>query len=342
MHKIKFIATIVISIIILLIGINYYSKIYSSNVLKNSSIFIPSTANFKDVTTIITPYINNVKSFKWVATKKKYTTKIKAGKYVIKKGMNNNQLVNLLRSGKQTPIRVTFNNQNYLTNLSGVVSKQIEADSLALLKAFKDSTFLIQHHFNLANALSMYLPNTYQFKWNTSAATFRNRMFQEYVKFWNKKRKELATKQNLSPIEVGILASIVQKETAKVSERPMVAQLYLNRLKNHWPLQADPTIIYALKLKKGARKTIKRVLTKDLKIKSPYNSYLNLGLPPGPIAMPDISSINAVLNPAPHNYFYMCASIDKLGYHVFSRTNKEHIRNARKYQNWVDKRGILH
>jgi len=342
MHKIKFIAAVVISIIILLIGINFYSKIYSSTVLKNSSIFIPSTANFKDVTTIIAPYINNVKSFKWVATKKKYTSKIKAGKYVIKKGMSNNQLINLLRSGKQTPIRVTFNNQNYLTNLSGVVSKQIEADSLSLLKAFKDSTFLIQHHFNLGNALSMYLPNTYQFKWNTSAATFRNRMFREYVKFWNKKRKELATKQHLTPIEVVILASIVQKETAKVSERPMVAQLYLNRLKNHWPLQADPTIIYALKLKKRTRKTIKRVLTKDLKIKSPYNTYLNLGLPPGPIAMPDISSINAVLHPTPHNYFYMCASIDKLGYHVFSRTNKEHIRNARKYQNWVNKRGILH
>jgi UPF0755 protein len=186
----------------------------------------------------------------------------------------------------------------------------------------------------------MYIPNSYEFYWNTSAVEYREKMFKEYQLFWNKSRINKAKKYKLSPIQVTILASIVQKETATISERPKVAGLYLNRLKDFWPLQADPTIIYAIKQKYGQETEIKRVLNKDLTIDSPYNTYSNFGLPPGPIGMPDISSIEAVLNPIEHNYYYMCASVDNIGLHEFAKTLGEHNKNARKYQRWVTNQGI--
>jgi UPF0755 protein len=164
-------------------------------------------------------------------------------------------------------------------------------------------------------------------------------MLKEYQKFWTNSRKEKAKKIGLTPIQVSILASIVQKESSYVPERKTIAGLYLNRLKNKWPLQADPTIIFALKRKSGNDKTIKRVLLKDLEIDSPYNTYKNIGLPPGPISMPDISSIDAVLNASKHEYYYMCASVTDLGKHVFAKTLAQHNINARKYQNWVAKQG---
>ena len=272
--------------------------------------------------------------------KKNYPNTIKAGKYHIKKGINNNDLINFLRSGKQTTVKLSFNNQDTFEKLAGRVSQQIEADSILLLQAFKDSDFLKEHYFSNNSALGMYIPNTYEFYWNTSAKIFRNKMLDEYLKFWNTSRLEKAKKLNLSKNEVITLASIVQKETANIAERPKVARLYLNRIENNWLLQADPTIIYALKLQFGKDTIIKRVLTKDLQINSPYNTYRNIGLPPGPISMPDISSINAVLNPSNHNYFYMCASITHIGQHEFAKTLSQHNRNANKYQKWLNKQGV--
>jgi len=186
----------------------------------------------------------------------------------------------------------------------------------------------------------MYVPNSYEFFWNTSAEQFRDRMLKEYHRFWNNKREEAAKKLNLNRTKVIALASIVQKETAKVSERPTVAGLYLNRIKTRMPLQADPTIIYALKEKYGQDFMVKRVLNKDLKIDSPYNTYQNRGIPPSLIAMPDISSIDAVLFPQKHNYLYMCVDVDNLGYHAFAATIKQHNRNASKYHRWMNKQGI--
>ena len=186
----------------------------------------------------------------------------------------------------------------------------------------------------------MYIPNSYEFYWNTNAIDFRTKMLKEYNRFWNEDRLEKAEKLKLSKEGVITLASIVQKETSNVSERTMVAGLYLNRLQNNWPLQADPTIIFALKKKYGQDKIIKRVLLNDLRIESEYNTYKNIGLPPGPIAMPDISSIDAVLNPKTHNYFYMCASVTNLGSHEFARTLTQHNRNAAKYQKWINQQGI--
>lgn len=322
------------------IGYNFYAKIYTKNVIVNTEIFIPTNATIEELITVISPYMNSTSSFLWVAKKKNYINHIKAGKYQLSEGMNNNDLVNLLRSGKQIPINLSFNNQHTLESLAGRIAQQIEADSISLLKAIRDTSFLKQHHFSTHTALAMYIPNSYQVYWNTSAEAFRNKMLKEYKKFWNSTRLQKAKEQKLTAIEVSSLAAIVQKETAHIAERPVVAGLYLNRYHNKWSLQADPTVIFALKQKYGEDFEVKRVLNKDLQIDSPYNTYRQRGIPPGPIAMPDISSIEAVLNPKKHNYFYMCASIEELGKHAFAKNISEHNSNARKYQNWLSKQGV--
>ncbi|MDY0779186.1 endolytic transglycosylase MltG [Tenacibaculum sp. IB213877] len=322
-----------------IIGLNFYQKIYGKAVTQDAKIYIKSNSTLDDVTQAISPYIKNTDNFEWVANKKKYNTP-KGGMYVLKKGMNLNSLVNMLRIGNQTPIKVSFNNQNTLENLAGRIAQQVEADSLSLLSAMRDSAFLAENDFNEKTVLGMYIPNQYEFYWNTSAESFRDRMLKEYNRFWNTTRLNQATKLGLTEGQVIALASIVQKETAKKDERPLVAGLYLNRLKSGWPLQADPTIIYCLKEKYGQDTVIKRVLNKDLTINSPYNTYKNIGLPPSLIAMPDVTAIDAVLNPAQHNYYYMCASVEKIGYHEFATSLSQHNRNAAKYQRWISQQGI--
>jgi len=334
----------ILFIIIIIIGgifaYNIYSKIYHKNVKETTDIYIPTNASFEKVTELIAPFLNNEKSFQWVAEKKNYPNKIRAGKFRISEGMSNDVLVDHLRGGKAETIQLTFNNQDTFEKLAGRIANQIEADSTAILKSMKDENFLKNNDFSSHTALAMYIPNSYDFYWNTSAEQFRDKMLNEYHKFWNEERTNKAKKQNLTPLEISTLASIVQKETAVIAERPKVAGLYLNRLKDFWPLQADPTIIYAVKQKRGQDFEIKRVLNKDLTIDSPYNTYTNFGLPPGPIGMPDISSIEAVLNPVKHNYYYMCASVERIGEHEFAKTLSQHNINARKYQNWISKQGI--
>lgn len=328
-------------VIITYISLNYYSKIYGTNVKKSALIQIPTGTNIKELKTILTPYLKDVKSFEWVANKKKYATHIKPGQYTIKAAANNNELVNLLRSGKQTPVKLSFNNQHRLENLAGRIAIQIEADSIALLEAFKNPNFLKQNDFNTKTALAMYIPNSYQIYWNTSPEALRKKMLEEYIRFWkNNNRLIKAKAQNLSQVEVISLASIVQKETAYIPERPTVAGLYLNRYHHKWSLQSDPTVIFALKEKHGQDFEVKRVLNKDLSIDSPYNTYKYRGIPPGPIGMPDISSIDAVLNPEKHNYYYMCASVENFGKHAFAKNLNQHNKNAKKYQQWLSKQGV--
>ena len=341
--NLKKIILLIFSLLIIIAGVfafNYYNKIYKPNTVQEGFLYIPSGSDFKNVENLVRPFLKRVKPFTWVANKKNYPNTIKPGKYFISEGMNNNELINLLRSGKQTPIKLSFNNQDTFQKLAGRISEQIEADSISLLKVFTDSMFISKAGFNSKTSIGMYIPNTYQFYWNTSAENFQQKMLKEYNRFWNENRIQKAKKLNLSKIQVITLASIVQKETALVKERPIVAGLYLNRFKNKWPLQADPTIIFALKQQTGDDIVIKRVLTKDLSIDSPYNTYKNIGLPPGPIAMPDISSIDAVLNPAKHDYYYMCASITSIGQHEFAKTLSQHNRNAAKYQKWLSKQGV--
>lgn len=322
------------------LGFSLYNKIFGSNTVQEGFLYIPTDSDFKEVENLARPFLKRVKPFVWVAEKLNYPEAVKPGKYKISKDMSNFELVRMLRSGKQTTVNLSFNNQDTFEKLAGRISQQIEADSISLLKAFTDTIFYKEAGFKPETSIGMYIPNSYEFYWNTTAEDFRTKMLDEYTKFWDAARLEKAKKLNLTKNEVITLASIVQKETATVSERPIVAKLYLNRLASDWPLQADPTIIFALKAKLGNDLVIKRVFSKDLEINSPYNTYKNTGLPPGPISMPDISSIEAVLNPASHDYYYMCASVTTFGTHEFAKTLDQHNRNAAKYQQWLNKQGV--
>lgn len=302
-------------------------------------VFVPTDANYEDVKKIVAPYVEDMNRFDVVANKKSYPTNVKSGRFLFKKGMNSNELINALRLN--LAVNLAFNNQERLEDFAGRIGSQIEADSLSLLTAFKDSTFLKENGFNEENVLTMFIPNTYEIFWNTSADKFRDKMIKEYRNFWNEERIEKAKKQGLTPIEATILASIVHKESVKKDERPRIAGVYLNRLHKGMLLQADPTVIYAVKKKSNDfKQVIKRVLNKDLTVASPYNTYYTLGLPPGPIAMPDITALEAVLNPEKHNYIYFCASVDRFGYHEFAVTQAEHEQNAKKYYNWINSQGV--
>lgn len=320
-----------------------YAAIFSPNTNFNNDtahVYIPSEATIDTVKNRLAPLLIDLETFEAVAERKGYTTNIRGGKYALKKGMNNNEIINSLRS-KNIPVRVSFNNQETLAELAGRVSEQIEADSTALIGAFADSSFISANGFDEATKLTMYLPNTYEFFWNTDAEGFRDRMLEEYNRYWNEDRRKKAAVLALDPKQVSTLASIVQKETVKVEERPRVAGVYLNRLQKRIKLQADPTVIYAIKKETGNFDTIiKRVLYRDLELDSKYNTYKYAGLPPGPITMPDISSIEAVLNPEEHDYLYFVADVSNFGYHMFAKSLAQHNRNKVQYIQWVNSQKI--
>ena len=324
-------------------GYFVYESIFSVNTDFEENkriVYIPTNATPQTVADSMAPLLKDFESFEIVAQKKGYWNAIRPGRYTIEKGMNNNEIVNRLRVGNN-PVNVIFNNQERLEDLAGRISTQIEADSLALLNAFQNKRFLDSIELNNDNALGMYIPNQYEFYWNTSAEEFRNRMLKEYERFWNDARISKAKEIGLTPEKVIALAAIVQKETAKVDERPRVAGVYMNRLDNGWKLDADPTVIYAIKKKTGNFDTIiKRVLYKDLEIDSPYNTYKYATIPPGPISMPDISSIEAVLNHEDHDYFYFVADVQNFGYHKFAKNLAQHNRNKQEYVRWINKQGI--
>ncbi|MCC4212387.1 endolytic transglycosylase MltG [Leeuwenhoekiella parthenopeia] len=320
-----------------------YGKFFSPNTAFNNDeahLYIPSDATYADVRKDLEPLLQDPVSFDEVAERKGYVNAVKPGHFIIKKGSNNNEIVNAIRSGN-IPVKISFNNQERLQNLAGRVGIQIEADSLELLKAFTDEAFLKEHGFEEETALTMYLPNTYEFYWNTSAEEFRARMLQEYKRFWTPERIAKAEAQGLNPKQVYTLAAIVQKETARADERPRVAGVYLNRLQNGWKLDADPTVIYAVKKSQDDfDQVIKRVLYRDLETDSPYNTYKYGGLPPGPIFMPDLSAINAVLNPEKHEYYFFVADVSKPGYHLFAKTVAQHNANRKQYIDWINAQGI--
>ncbi|GHA34734.1 aminodeoxychorismate lyase [Salinimicrobium marinum] len=322
---------------------NIYQMIFSPNTAfeeETVEVFVPTNATYTQVRNNLEPFLEDINDFDVVAEKKGYINNLKAGRYILRKGMNNNEIINVLRSDNR-PVSVSFNNQERLENLAGRISRQIEADSVELLQVMKDSTFLAQNEFTQRNALGMYIPNKYEFFWNTSAEEFRSRMLRENKRFWNERRLSKAEEIGLTPAEVMVVASIVQKETAKVDERPRVAGVYMNRIKNGWKLDADPTVIYALKDREQNFDTIiKRVLYKDLTLDSPYNTYKYRELPPGPIWMPDISSIDAVLNYEDHDFFFFVADVENFGYHKFAKTLAQHNANKRAYVRWINEQGI--
>ncbi len=320
-----------------------YQAVFSPNTnfdTDTKTLYIPTGTTYTELVENIDPLIKDIYSFDRIARKKGYARNIKAGRYILKKGLNNNDLINILRS-KNSPVQVSYNNQERLENLAGRIATQIEADSISLLQAFKNEPFLQENDFAIETALAMYIPNKYEFFWNTSAEQFRDRMLKEYKRFWNNDRVAKAKSIGLKPNEVITVASIVQKETAKVDERPRVAGVYMNRYNNGWKLDADPTVIYAIKKHRNDwQAVIKRVLYKDLELDSPYNTYKYKELPPGPIAMPDISSIDAVLNYEKHDYYFFVANVEKMGYHKFAKTLQQHNNNKKQYVDWINKKGI--
>lgn len=345
MYLKKILLTVVLLGLVGMAGFSYYvyQNIFTPNTGFNNPqahVFIPTGATFKMVQEELSPLLKDMNTFVTVAQRKGYSSNIKAGHFIIKKGSNNNEIINSIRSGN-IPVTIKFNNQERLENLAGHLAKQIELDSASLLSAMLDVDFLKASGFTQDTALGMYIANSYEVYWNTSPKAFCQKMLKEYNAFWNTSRVAKAKAISLSKDQVMALAAIVQKETAMIQERPTVAGLYLNRLKKGMLLQADPTVIFAKKkTENNFKQVIKRVLFKDLTIASPYNTYRYSGVPPGPITMPDVSAIDGVLNYKKHGFYFMVADVENFGYHKFAKTLSGHNRNKKQYVNWINKQGV--
>ncbi len=280
-------------------------------------------------------YLRNVYTFRKVAGVKKYPALVKSGRYKLTDRMSNNELIDLLRSGRQEPVRFTFNNIRTMEQFAGTVGRQLAVDSATLLALLADERYVSRLGFTRENLPGMFIPNTYQIYWDISPLNFVARMQAEYRKFWNDERRQKAERAGLSPMDVMILASIVEEETIRPEEYPVIAGVYINRLKRNIPLAACPTLKFAL-----GDFTLKRVLKIHTEVESPYNTYKYKGLPPGPVRMPSVQVIDAVLDYRKHDYLYFCAKSDFSGGHHFSRTLRQHNEYARQYHQALNRRKI--
>jgi len=341
----KQIILIIIALLIMgcaIIGYFGYRMVYKPNVWLNgqsSAAFnIKSDNTWEDVKQML--YKNGTiihrESFERLAAIMKYPDHIKSGHYLLKEGMSNKQIITKLRAKQQDPVKLVFNNIRIKEELAGHIAEQIETDSVSLLKLLNDADYLKKFGFTTDNIISMFIPNTYEVYWDITPEKFMEKMHKEYLAFWTDKRKARLNEIRLTELEAITMASIVEKETNRNDEKPDVAGVYMNRLRDGWLLQADPTLVYAL-----GDFSIKRVLNVYKTINSPYNTYMYVGLPPGPICLPSISSIDAVLNYRQHKYMYFCAREDFSGYHNFAVTMEEHLLNAAKYQQALNQKGIL-
>ena len=317
-----------------------YGAIFKSNVKTenvNNDIFIPQKSTVEDVSSLLKKanIINNECTFLFVSKLKRFQMPSKGGKYVIENGWSNNQIINTLRIGSEVPVDLTFNNIRTQSELAARLSQQLRLDSVDIMELFEDYDYIHAMGFDFETVISVFIPNTYHVFWTIEADDLFKRMKREYDAFWTKDRLEKAQKLNLSPIEVITLASIVEEETKKESEKPIVAGVYINRLKRGWKLDADPTVKFAV-----GDPTLRRILTKHINVDSPYNTYKYKGLPPGPIRVPNIISIDAVLNYQQHSYMFFCAKPDLSGTHYFAKTLREHNNNARKYHNALNSKRI--
>jgi len=320
------------------VAFKFYKGFLAPNVTDEEEyLYIYSDWDFEDIMANIGQMriVRDTASFRWAAEKMDYPHRVKAGRYKLEQGMNNRTLINKLGGGFQDPVQLRFENVRLKENFAALLAEQLEPDSAAFISLFNDDSVAAKYGFNTENFFGMFIPNTYEVYWNTAAADFIDRMATEYEKFWNEERRQKAAKLNLTPQEVSILAAIVKGEALHVAEMPAIAGLYINRLRRGMLLQADPTVIFA-----ANDFTIRRVLYRHLELDSPYNTYKYAGLPPGPIMMPSIASIDAVLNYQQHDYLYMCAKEDFSGYHNFAKTQAEHNINARKFQQALNERNI--
>lgn len=336
----KFIVAMVIILIIALgfTGLNYYLKYFSPNVTdKQEYLYIHTGSDFNAVYKTIQEQgmVKDTASFYKAAENMNYVSRVKPGRYHLHNGMSNRRLINMLASGTQEPVTLNFHNLRLKEEFAGFVAKKIEPDSTAIIRLLDSSSYVQQYGFTTDNVYTMFLPNSYQLYWNTTPEKLFKRMYANYEKFWTPERKQKAAAINLTPIEVSVLASIVDAEALHDDEMPAVAGLYLNRLKKGMKLEADPTVIFAQN-----DFTIKRVLTRYLSINSPYNTYMHTGLPPGPIMMPSVNAVNSVLDYQKNDYIYMCAKADFSGYHAFATNMADHLVNAHKFQQALNDRNI--
>ena len=319
--------------IILIVGIGatagFYLSQRSSAVINDTDIYLPTGA---DYTTLLDSLgrsgekIRKMPKFRNHAMLAGLYKGVHPGRYRLKEGMSYGEVITLFKQGHQTPVRVTFNNVRTLPQLAGIIARQLEPDSAALARLLTCDSAATANGFTSATFLGMFVPNTYEFYWNTSPDRFLSRMKKEYDRFWNEERRSLLDSIGLNRTEVVTLASIVYEETKMSDEMPTVAGVYMNRLRIGMPLQADPTVKFAI-----GDFTLRRILNRHLTVDSPYNTYKHAGLPPGPICMPSIRAVDAVLRYSHHDYLYFCAKPDFSGYHVFSATLAGHNRNAQAY-----------
>jgi UPF0755 protein len=331
---------VTIGLLVMLAGLIFAWKpiraIYFEGVppeLETRFLEVPTGSDFEDLVRILKSgnFINDEAGFRWVAKQMSYANTIRSGRFEIQPGWNNRELIQHLRSGKQAPVVVVLNSERLLEDVAGKVSRFIEPDSMQMLLAFRDQAFLSEIGFTEATLMSIFIPNSYEFFWNTDPKTFIRRMIKESDAFWAKNNR-LTKAQALGrkKTEVYTLASIVERETNANSEKPTIAGVYLNRLRIGMPLQADPTCVFATR-----DFTTHRVTQYHTKFDSPYNTYIYKGLPPGPISMASISSIDAVLNPQQHNYLYFCAKPDDSGTHAFAATLPAHNVNVDRFRNYL-------
>lgn len=319
---------------ILLISFGYYAYqiIYTPNVLVGKeprAVLIPRGATFKDVQDILHKgdYTQDLISFSFLAKLMDYDEQVKPGRYVLEPNQSNIQAIRHLRAGIQEPVKITFNNVRLIEDLSQKITRNLNMKPREFEAALIKFAMNNSHGFNKDNVLTMFIPNTYEVYFNVAPDDLIERMHSEYQKFWNEERKNRAEAVGLTPIEVSILASIVQAESVKQDEAPVIAGLYINRLKKGIPLQADPTLVFAV-----GDFSLKRVLNEHKEVDSPYNTYRNKGLPPGPVNMPEIFAVDAVLNYTKSDYLYMCAKEDFSGRHNFTHSYRQHMNNATRYQ----------
>lgn len=305
-------------------------------VVAERELFVGRDSSYEQLMDSLKPSLKHHLAFDLYAERLGLEESYKVGHYVVKDGMNVIEVVRMLKLGLQTPVNVTMNNVKIPAQLAGKLAPQLEADSVELVKVFTDEALAKELGFDSPLTMfSIFLPNTYEFYWTVKPREFVDRMYREYKRFWEGDRDKKRERSGLDRVEVATLASIVYEETRKVDEMPRVAGVYMNRLRTGMPLQADPTIKYAMQ-----DFGLRRILNRHLKTPSPYNTYLNRGLPPSPICMPSVEAIDAVLNFEKHDYLFFCARPTFDGYHNFAKTYSEHLRNARAYQAELNKRNI--
>ena len=313
-----------------------YQIIYTANILvdRDDKLFVVrSGATFRSVQEDLDHggFVNDLVSFSFLARLMNYDQEIRPGRYYLKRNMTNIQAIKVLKTGKQEPVNITFTNVRLRKELADKITKNIGIKAGEFDSSLSNFITSNKEGFTKDNILTMFIANTYQVYFNINPEDLVERMHEEYEKFWTEERRSQAREIGLTPIEVSILASIVQAESVKLDEAPVIAGLYINRLKKNIALQADPTLVYAV-----GDFTLKRVLNEHKAINSPYNTYKYAGLPPGPINIPGIAMIDAVLHYQKHKYFYMCAKEDFSGYHNFANSLDEHNVNARRYQRALD------